>query len=146
MTGENIQFIALDKLKYPLVNQFYKQVYKKGIASKDESVFILKNKEILCSAKLKTLGGQWLLTGVASAPEVRGKGYASYLIKQILAQQSASLYCFPYRHLVDFYVQLGFVQQQADQTPAAIQKQFSRYNHKNTLLLMCYPISSKSFT
>jgi len=144
MPGENIQFIALDKLKYPLVNQFYKQVYKKGTASKDESVFVLKDTTILCSAKLKSLGEQLLLTGVASAPEVRSKGYASHLIKQILALQNVSLYCFPYRHLVDFYSQLGFVQQQADQTPMTIQKQFARYNHKNTLLLMCYPINALS--
>jgi N-acetylglutamate synthase-like GNAT family acetyltransferase len=72
---------------------------------------------------------------------VRGKGYAAHLIKQILALQSASLYCFPYRYLVDFYCQLGFVQQQAEQTPAAIQKQFARYNHQQTLLLMCYPVN-----
>lgn len=39
MLDENIQFIALDKLNYPLVNQFYIQVYKKGTARKDESVF-----------------------------------------------------------------------------------------------------------
>jgi len=142
MPGDNIQFIILDKLKYPMVNQFYKQAYKKGIARKDESVFVLKDKTIICSAKLKILDGQLLLTGVASALEVRGKGYASHLIKQILAQQSASLYCFPYRHLADFYLKLGFVQQQADQTPAAIQKQFARYNHKNTLLLMCYAINA----
>ncbi|MFT6925449.1 MAG: N-acetylglutamate synthase-like GNAT family acetyltransferase [Psychromonas sp.] len=141
MPAEKIQFIALDKRQYPLVNKFYKHVYKKGIACKDESVFVLKDKTIVCSARLKTVAGQLLLTGVASAPEVRGKGYAAHLIKQILVQQSTTIYCFPYRYLVDFYSQLGFVQQQADQAPAAIQKQFARYNHKNTLLLMCYPVN-----
>ena len=50
-----IQFIELEKIKYPLINQFYKQFYKKGSASKDEAVFILKRQTILCSVKLKTL-------------------------------------------------------------------------------------------
>jgi N-acetylglutamate synthase-like GNAT family acetyltransferase len=139
MLDENIQFIALDKLQYPLVNQFYKKIYKKGIANRDESVFVLKEKTIICSAKLKTLGDQLLLTGVASAPEVRGRGYASYLIKKILAQQSRSLYCFPYKHLAAFYLQLGFVPIQAEAAPEIINKLFARYNHKKTLLLMCYP-------
>lgn len=141
MFAENIKFVALDKQRYPLVNQFYKQVYKKGTASKDESVFVLQDKSILCSAKLKVIGKQLLLTGVASAPQIRGKGYASYLIKQILRQQTSSVYCFPYKHLATFYLQLGFLPVQSEAAPGVISKLFARYNRKQTLLLMWYPIT-----
>jgi len=141
MLEAHIKFIALDKLAYPLVNQFYKQVYKKGLAKKNESVFVLKDRTIVCSAKLKTVGEQLLLTGVASTPVVRGRGYASYLIKKILAQQSTSIYCFPYKHLLTFYQQLGFIPVPTGKVPEEINKQFASYNRKQTLLLMFYPIN-----
>ncbi|WP_372881687.1 hypothetical protein [Psychromonas sp.] len=144
MLAEDTRFVALDKLSYPLVNQFYKQVYKKGMASKDESVFVIKGKSILCSAKLKSVDGHLLLTGVASATQIRGLGYASYLIKKIVAQQSLPVYCFPYQHLETFYLQLGFVPVAAEAVPEVINKLFAGYNRKQALLLMCHPTPSQN--
>ena len=139
MLAEDAEFAVLEKLSYPLVNQFYKQVYKKGVASKDEAVFVLKDKSIICSAKLKAVDGQLLLTGVASAAQIRGLGYASQLIKKILRQQNQPVYCFPYKHLETFYLRLGFVPVQAQAVPQVINELFTGYNRKQTLLLMCHP-------
>ena len=122
MQSSQIQFIELEKIKYPLINQFYKQFYKKGSASKDEAVFILKRQTILCSVKLKTLDQALLLTGVATAANERGKGYASLLISKLMLQSSAPVYCFPYRHLEKFYQQLGFKQLAIEQAPKSISK------------------------
>ncbi|WP_022941951.1 hypothetical protein [Psychromonas hadalis] len=36
-------FVKLEKVKYPLVNQFYKRVYNKGLTGENEALFILKN-------------------------------------------------------------------------------------------------------
>ncbi|MEH6453432.1 MAG: hypothetical protein V7782_10395 [Psychromonas sp.] len=133
-----IQFIALEKIKYPLINQFYKQFYKKGLASKDEDVFILKHHSIVSSVKLKKIEQSLLLSAVVTATNERGKGYASLLIKTLLQQSSTAIYCFPYLHLELFYQQFGFKQLPIEQVPKAVSKQFNRYNNKQSLLLMCY--------
>lgn len=140
---KNLQFIELEKIKYPLVNQFYKQVYKKGVASKNESVFILWQKEIICSAKLKKLDDHLLLTGVACQPEFRGQGYASQLISNLLSLQEQAVYCFPYAHLELFYRKLGFVTLDTNDSPEIIQIRFNKYRQNRELLLMVHSISSK---
>lgn len=68
-----MQCIELEKIQYPWVNKFYNAFYKKGVASKNEAVFILKDKSIICAAKLTTFDDQLLLTGVACDPQQRGK-------------------------------------------------------------------------
>ncbi|WP_019613612.1 GNAT family N-acetyltransferase [Psychromonas ossibalaenae] len=138
MQETQLQFIELEKIKYPLVNQFYKRVYKKGLAGKNEAVFALKDKQIICSAKLKTLGEHQLLTGVACDPEHRGKGYASQLITKILLSHKRVIYCFPYAHLKSFYSQLGFVPAEQHTVPEVISSRYSSYSNNRDLLLMIY--------
>ena len=143
MQPPDIQFIELEKTKFPLLNQFYKRVYKKGVACKDERVFILKEKEIVCSGKLKTLDKQLLLTGIACAPEFRGQGYASLLIKKILFLQAQPVYCFPYAYLQPFYSRLGFVETGSQTVPDIISQKFYAYSKNRDLLLMVYSSLSK---
>ena len=139
MLDSSYQLIALEKVKYPLVNQFYKRVYKKGIAGKNEAVFILKNeRQIICSAKLKSIETSLLLTGVACDPDYQHQGYASQLVKQLLSKQQESIFCFPYPHLEAFYQQLGFNHLPVDQAPEAIQTRILRYRQHRDLLLMVY--------
>jgi N-acetylglutamate synthase-like GNAT family acetyltransferase len=132
--------IELEPIKYPLVNQFYKRVYKKGLARKNEVVYVLKDKAIICSAKLKPLDKQLLLTGVACAPEYRGEGYASALLKKLLLIQKQAVYCFPYAHLLPFYTQLGFfsVDCESQTLPEIIRQKFYTYNKNRNLHLMVY--------
>ncbi|WP_028863199.1 GNAT family N-acetyltransferase [Psychromonas aquimarina] len=138
MQSSDLQFIELEKLKLPLVNQFYKRVYKKGLAGKDEAVFVLKGKQIICSAKLKTLDKHQLLTGVACDPDHRGKGYASLLITKILLLHKQVIYCFPYAHLHSFYSQLGFILVDTQAAPEIIGKKYYSYSKNRDLLLMLY--------
>jgi N-acetylglutamate synthase-like GNAT family acetyltransferase len=142
LQDDALQFIALEKIKYPYLNQFYKQVYKKGVAHRDEIAFILKDKGIICSAKLKPLSDHFLLTGVACDPIYAGKGYTSLLIKKILLLYPQPVYCFPYAHLTLFYQRLGFQIVSIDKVPEVIAKRFLIYTSKQNLLLMVY--SSKS--
>lgn len=132
----NCQFKELDPIQFPLVNQFYKQVYKKGIARKNEQVFILKEKTILCAAKLKMLEKHILLTGVACEPYYRKQGFASLLIQKILAGQSQPIYCFPYSYLQELYTRLGFVEIEVHRAPEIIRQKYQRYNKNKKLLLM----------
>ena len=139
MLDSDCQIIELEKMKFPLVNQFYKRVYKKGIAGKNEVVFIVKKQQqIICSAKLKTLDESLLLTGVACDPQYQHQGYASYLVKALLEKQDQLVYCFPYAHLEAFYLRLGFTFLTPEQAPEMLQQRFLRYTQHRDLLLMVF--------
>ena len=141
MDVKTFQCSQLDKLQIPLVNQFYKQVYKKGLANKSEQVFVVKAKQIVCAARLKAVDGSLLLTAVACDPAYRQQGLASQLIWYILSMQTESVYCFPYPHLKGFYQQLGFQLLAADQLPAKLAEQYARYNNRSPLLSMSVNVS-----
>ena len=128
-------FIELQPIQFPLANSFYKRIYKKGMAHKNERVFVIKENDIICAGKLKQLDGHLLLTGIACDPNYRHQGYGSQLIKHIQALQH-SLYCFPYPHLHDFYSKLGFIQANPDTVPTIIHQKFTAYTKNRTLLLM----------
>lgn len=139
MIDSDCQFIELEKMKYPLVNQFYKRVYKKGIAGKNEQVFILKyEQQIICSAKLKSIEAHLVLTGVACDADYQHQGYASLLINKLLKTKNQPVYCFPYAHLEAFYLRLGFTFLFLEEAPEAIQVRFNRYQQHRDLLLMVY--------
>lgn len=138
MQTSDLQFVALEKRKLPLVNQFYKRVYKKGIASKGDAVFVLQDKTIICAAKLKNIGEQLLLTGVACDEQYRGNGHASLLINKVMQLQAEPIYCFPYPHLRNFYLALGFLDLDSNLAPEAVADRFQRYSKNRALLLMVY--------
>lgn len=138
MDLSTLQFIQISKHQLPLVNQFYKQVYKKGRANKSEQIFVLKKTKIYSAARIKKVQEASLLTGVACMPEWRGQGVASLLIRSLLRQQAAPLYCFPYPHLQNFYLKLGFCLYDAEQLPTGLREKYQRYNNRKALLCMIY--------
>ncbi|MEJ6078438.1 GNAT family N-acetyltransferase [Vibrio sp. 1-Bac 57] len=138
MDLNSLQFCQLQKHQIPLVNQFYKQVYKKGLANKSEQVFVIKNQQILCAARLKTVQGATLLTGVACLPALRGQGLTSNLLTQLLSAQMQTIYCFPYPHLQIFYQRLGFQTLDVSTLPEKLGIQYQRYNSRKPLLCMIY--------
>ena len=136
MDIDTLQCVQLNKQQVPLVNQFYKQVYKKGLANKSEQIFVLRDKQIVCAARLKEVGGSQLLTGVACDPIYRHQGLASRLIECILKQTIDTIYCFPYPHLQIFYQQLGFQLLPIEELPNILAEQYRRYNQHKSLLCM----------
>ncbi|MEL0657673.1 GNAT family N-acetyltransferase [Psychromonas arctica] len=138
MDLNSLQFSQLQKEHIPLVNQFYKQVYKKGLANKSEQVFVLKTTQILCAARLKEVQGSLLLTGVACLEEHRKQGLASLLITHLLTTQQQNIYCFPYPHLQVFYKNLGFTLYEPAQLPEKLGVKYQRYNSRKPLLCMIY--------
>ncbi|TEW52781.1 GNAT family N-acetyltransferase [Psychromonas algicola] len=136
MIANSLLFCQLEKQQTPLVNQFYKRVYKKGMANKSDQVFVLKDQEIRCAARLKAIQGALLLTGVACAIEYRGKGLASLLINNILNLQTQDIYCFPYPHLETFYQHLGFTCCEPEQLPEILNAKYQGYNSRKLLLCM----------
>jgi len=138
LSSQNNSFIELQPIQFPLVNHFYKRIYKKGIAHKNERVFVVKENDIICAGKLKQLDGHLLLTGIACDPAYRKQGHASQLIKSIQSLQQQPLYCFPYLHLHNFYSKLGFAQASPDTLPKVIHQRFTAYSKNRALLLMVY--------
>lgn len=140
--NSQLSFEEVDKIQYPLINQFYKKHYKKGIAKKSDRVFVIRrlpfNLVIAC-AKIKRVETQNLLTGVVCDPEFQHRGVASYLVREIQnisKVENATLYCFPYFHLHEFYKRLGF----SDSTSPndAIKSSHQKYNENRPLLLLEY--------
>lgn len=133
-----LQFVIVDKIKYPLVNLFYKKFYKKGSASKNESVFVLQDKQIICCAKLVPFNTYSLLMGVACHEAYQRQGYATQLLNRVLALHTETIYCFSYTHLTPFYNKLGFTLALATEktTPQHVRDKFATYNKKNTLQLL----------
>jgi len=144
MDIKSLQFCLLAKQQIPLVNQFYKQVYKKGLANKNDQVFVLKTTDIICAARIKLVHGHHLLTGVACAQARRKQGFASLLLNYLLSQQKGTIYCFPYPHLQGFYEQQGFQLITADLLPVALREQYQRYNSRKPLLCMMIKSRLKS--
>jgi len=137
MNIKSLLFRQLEKHEIPLANQFYKRVYKKGVANKSEQVFVLKDKQIYCAARLKEGEDYLLLTGVACDPHVRRQGLASLLIRQLLQKQyKYPIYCFPYPDLQHFYLQLGFTQCAIEELPDTLASRYQRYNQRTPLLCM----------
>jgi len=139
-----LNYSQLDKQQIPLVNQFYKRVYKKGVANKADQVFVLQDTKIRCAARLKAIDELLLLTGVACEPERQGNGLASLLINKVLSTQQQDVYCFPYIHLGEFYQALGFTLCHIEQLPDAVATRYQKYNRHNTLLCMVYASNSDS--
>lgn len=136
MSANSLLFCQLDKQQIPLVNQFYKRAYKKGLANKSDQVFVLRNEKIRCAARLKEVHGALLLTGVGCAVESRGKGLASSLINSILSLQTQTIYCFPYPHLHKLYQNSGFTVCKPEQLPKALHTRYQAYNSRKALLCM----------
>ena len=144
MPQSDLQFIELEKIKLPLVNQFYKRVYKKGVANKTDACFALQGKEIICAAKLKMLDEHKLLTAVACDPIHRGQGYGSQLVAQILRLQQQPIYCFLSPYLRSFYIRLGFSECDMQTVPEIIKQKFNLYSKNRSLLLMHYSMTHLS--
>jgi len=138
MTLNSLQFIELPKQQFPLVNRFYKQVYKQSVANKAEQVFVLKAPHIICAARIKTVQSYLFLTGVACDTCYRGQGLASLLISRLLTLQTQPIYCFPYSHLQKLYQQQGFTEINPTLLPALLGVQYQRYSQQKTLLCMVY--------
>jgi len=136
MMPNALLFCQLEKHQIPLVNQFYKQTYKKGQANKSEQVFVAKDSAIKCAARLKSVDGALLLTGVACAEESRRQGIAHSLVTHILRLQTQDIYCFPYPHLHAFYQQTGFIDCTPEQLPEGLQTKYQRYHNRKPLLCM----------
>lgn len=124
-----IEYIALPQSHYPLLKKYFKQHKVRGrVASHDVVWVALVNQTIVSCCKFSPVNEAWLLTSVHTASEWRGKKIASGLLQRALQSAPMALYTFPYRNLVNWYVQFGFKICQLEQiSHAEIVKKWHSY-------------------
>ncbi|MEC8325443.1 MAG: GNAT family N-acetyltransferase [Pseudomonadota bacterium] len=118
----------LDPVMYPLVNKFYQNFKVRGRAKSHDRVWVIKaENQIVAAAKLSLKDGQFLLSGVFTAPCFRGQKLASRLIKTITLDYRKPFFTFAYNHLVSWYQSCGFTEHAA---PAELAPFFSAYQNQ----------------
>lgn len=118
----------LDPVMYPLVNKFYQTFKVRGRAKSHDKVWVIKAEhQIVAAAKLTPKNGQYILSGVFTAPSFRGLKLASQLINTITNHHRQPLFTFAYIHLVPWYQKCGFIEKSVPPTLAPL---FTAYQNQ----------------
>lgn len=124
----------LDGLKVPLVNKFYKKHNVRGLANKQDKVWVTYyNNEIVAACRLQDKTEFLFLSTVFVALEHRGKGVAKQLLSTLLKSQDKMINTFAYKNVVDLYCAIGF--NQVLTYTLALQVLFDTYKHRNIVAL-----------
>ncbi|MBD1581172.1 GNAT family N-acetyltransferase [Pseudoalteromonas sp. S16_S37] len=132
-----MQIVQLNAISTPLINKFYKQHRGRGRANKQDQNWVVKDPEIIAACRIQDVEGELFLSSVLVAPEYRGKGIARALLAHVFVQQNSVIYTFAYRHLSQFYRQMGFCE---STLPLQLQPYFNSYvAQKRDIVAMCLP-------
>jgi predicted N-acetyltransferase YhbS len=127
------RFELLSDLQIPLVNKFYKQCRYSSKAGRGEVIFVLKGDSgIVAAVRLEPKNDGWyFLRAMCVAPDLRGQGVGSQLLKSMDAFLSSTpVYCFPFDHLCEFYSRASFVLCPADSAPSFVKDACLRYQQQ----------------
>ncbi|NOU52614.1 GNAT family N-acetyltransferase [Pseudoalteromonas sp. JBTF-M23] len=132
-----MHIVQLNVISTPLINKFYKQHRGRGRAIKQDQNWVVKDPDIIAACRVQHIEGVLLLSSVLVAPKHRSKGIARALLTQVFAQQNAAVYTFAYRHLYEFYQQMGLCE---CTLPSQLQPYFDSYvAQKRDIVAMCLP-------
>ena len=118
----------LARIKFPLVNKFYRNVNAKNKASGNDGIWVARHdSHIVAATRLAPIPGDyWLLTGVFVDQDHRGRGLARALIIESCDNQPV-IYTFSLSHLTTFYQQLGFKLILPEHLPCELAQRFNAY-------------------
>lgn len=131
----------LSDVEMPLANKFYRAHKFRGKAKRHDPCAVVRDAQhsIIACGCLRQLTGSQLLAGVAVAPDWQGRGVARLLLNSMMEKCDAQTFTFPYRHLVLFYLSLGFVEVATDGEPSVIVDHFHTYEKQGRdIVLMRY--------
>jgi len=102
-------------------------------AAKNDEVIIARDSQtkaqkIIAALRLCPYEDSWLLRSMSVDPDYQRRGIGLKMLtenKKILKDKNC--YCFPYRHLQDFYQQAGFELIHGDNASPVIQQLFQQY-------------------
>ena len=98
----------------PLVKRFFHTQGMRSQAAKVDEIIITRNKQspnntIIGALRLCPVQNSWLLRSMSIEHSFQRKGIGLYMLKQIKDNLSKKeCYCFPYKHLEEFYRKAGF--------------------------------------
>ena len=134
----NVSAVPEDELY--LLNRFYKRNGHKGKATASDRAFWLRQEgRILAAVRFTPVEEGALLRGLWVDRSVRGEGLGRALLEGCRNYWSRRrCYCFPYRHLQQWYAGRGFVLPDVT-TPAALLGRLHTYRERGEdLVLMQY--------
>ena len=113
----------------PNVQDFYiKSDYTQKINSEDTILITEEGDQICAALRLVVENDVMLLRGARVAPTLRRQGIGTQLLidaRSIIGDREC--YCIPYRSLVSFYSQIGFVEIDLHQAPEFLQARCADY-------------------
>lgn len=110
-------------------NNFYESVgYTGGVKNTDVVFIARKDDKIIGLARLCKEEGIFVLRGLYVAEDVRGGGIGTRLL-QIVSDNvgNQDCWCVPYKHLYEFYSNVGFSDCRGSEVPAFLLKRCHDY-------------------
>lgn len=141
--SDNPDFSAhwLSDAEIPLANKFYRTYKFRGKARRHDPCMVIRDgqNQIIACGCLRQLAECQLMAGVAVAPDSQGQGVARLLLNSMAEAFGSRTFTFPYRHLVPFYLSLGFVEVDRGGEPSAILDRFDTYRQQGReIVIMRY--------
>lgn len=132
-----LRFHALEPLRFPLINRFYKSFYPAGKAKKDEVIWVgEQNGSIICCVRFKQFEQYQLLTGMLVHPEKRSAGIARQLLRASEEQIiKLPCFCFAFSYLEELYVKAGFETIPDNDLPEPLESRIRRYRQSGKDLI-----------
>lgn len=132
----------VSEIRLPLVNRFYASCNYRVKCGRFEHVFSLTlGDRIIAAARLiPQRAGHYLLRNLCVEPELRNKGVASYLLRNLMPfLKGANCYCYALPHLQQFYLSLQFQHFSPEDVPQDIAEMYLRHRErKRGWILMGY--------
>jgi len=121
------------------VKRFYREHKMKPQAPKSDDIYIaLLNNKLIGALRLCPYENTWLLRSMCIKTDQRSKGVGHFMLSQlaeILSEKQC--FCFPYTHLENFYMKVGFEKISSSDATEIIEKKYRGYlaNGKKILLM-----------
>ncbi|WP_396588946.1 GNAT family N-acetyltransferase [Bermanella sp. R86510] len=127
-----IQYQQWQEPNFRAVNKFYRSQKHKGSASGNDIVYVAYNEDELVGAvRLVPYDNYYWLRGLYIASVLRNQGIGHTLMMHASEHTRWPIYCFPYKHLINFYRQVDYVQLAPEQLPNALQQLYQRHQQKS---------------
>lgn len=116
-------------------------------APKNELIYsarldLTADRQLVAALRLSPLGDDYLLRSMCVSAELRRQGIGQQFLQTLQpVLASHQVYCFPFSHLVDFYLQANFELIATEDAPPVIADKFLRYlgNGKHICLMQHQP-------
>jgi GNAT superfamily N-acetyltransferase len=111
------------------VGEFYKTMrYDGGVSEADLTLAAKVDGRLAGAVRLCHEGGVIVLRGMQVDPAFQRKGIGHFLLTHCIPYlDRGKAYCLPYSHLVEFYMQGGFILAQPDSLPSFLATRLAGY-------------------